>query len=184
MYDSRRNPWFDCELLSRSQSLQIIRTHHSCHKDEREHSTGGSKRLRGGNEKDLLRRTQTFLIKVSNYPLRAVDSAACAILILLDLSGAFDNTDRDTILHHLEKFIGIKDATLAWFWSHLLDLMSSLSHLWSDQRIFWGLIIILFYYICFPDVRLFISTMGIYNVMLTIQLYCKSYLLVVTHGKF
>ena len=48
-------------------------------------------------------------------------SGKCAILILLDLSSAFDLVDHTILLHRIEHQVGIQGSTLQWFASYLAD---------------------------------------------------------------
>ncbi len=38
-----------------------------------------------------------------------------SVLVLLDLSAAFDTTDYDSLINHLEKLVGLSDCVLKWF---------------------------------------------------------------------
>ena len=64
--------------------------------------------------------TETALIKITNDLLRAADSGLLTILILLDLSAAFDTISHPLLLDRLAG-IGITGAALSWFTSYLTD---------------------------------------------------------------
>ena len=63
--------------------------------------------------------TETALLCVQNDLLQAVDTHGGAILVLLDLSAAFDTIDHHCLLHILESSFGIQGNVLAWFQSYL-----------------------------------------------------------------
>jgi len=65
--------------------------------------------------------TETALMKVFKDLLLTTSSWNCAILILLDLSAAFDTVDHKILITHLEQCVGIKGTALAWFSSYLSD---------------------------------------------------------------
>ncbi len=44
-----------------------------------------------------------------------------SLLVLLDLSTAFDSIDHNILLNRLEHFVGISGSALAWFKSYLSD---------------------------------------------------------------
>ncbi len=54
-----------------------------------------------------------------NDLLLAVDSGQCVILLLLDLSAAFNTTDHTILLNRLEQNVGIRETALNWFASYL-----------------------------------------------------------------
>ena len=58
--------------------------------------------------------TETALIKVQSDILKAVDNGSSAVLILLDLSAAFDTIDHHLLLQRLESTFGIIGAALCW----------------------------------------------------------------------
>ncbi len=64
--------------------------------------------------------TESALLKVLNDLLLIVDSGNCAVLILLDLSAAFDTLDHGILLNRLQQ-IGIQGCVLSWFVSYLKD---------------------------------------------------------------
>ena len=63
--------------------------------------------------------TETALLRVNNDLLRAVDQHQEAVLVLLDLSSAFDTIDHETLLQRLATRYGISDTVLSWFTSYL-----------------------------------------------------------------
>ena len=65
--------------------------------------------------------TETALVRVQNDILRTIDNNGCAILLLLDLSAAFDTVDHHILLTRLSHRLGIKGKALAWIKSYLHD---------------------------------------------------------------
>ena len=63
--------------------------------------------------------TETALLKEQNYILRAVDDNKSVILLLLDLSAAFDTVDHSILLSRLSHRFGVRGNALAWFESYL-----------------------------------------------------------------
>ncbi len=59
--------------------------------------------------------TETALIRVTNDLLLLSDFGCNCLLVLLDLSAAFDTIDLNIILNRLEKCVGISGSALAWF---------------------------------------------------------------------
>ena len=63
--------------------------------------------------------TETALVRVNNDILTAIDNNNTVILLLLDLSAAFDTVDHSILLSRLSSRFGIKGAVLAWLRSYL-----------------------------------------------------------------
>ncbi|KAL0153382.1 hypothetical protein M9458_051301 [Cirrhinus mrigala] len=67
-----------------------------------------------------LHSTETALVRVINDLLLSCDSGNLSILLLLDLSSAFDTVSHKLLLMRLSE-IGISGAALAWLSSYLMD---------------------------------------------------------------
>ena len=65
--------------------------------------------------------TETALLKVVNDILSNMNKQPVSILVLPDLSAAFDTVDYAILLRRLEASFGITDAALAWFSSYLSE---------------------------------------------------------------
>ena len=63
--------------------------------------------------------TETALVRVHNDILTAIDNNKTVILLLLDLSAAFDTVDHSILLSRLSSRFGIKGTVLAWLRSYL-----------------------------------------------------------------
>ena len=63
--------------------------------------------------------TESALLKVHNDILLSLDNGSCAILVLLDLSAAFDTIDHGILLRRLEVEVGLQGKVLEWFRSYL-----------------------------------------------------------------
>jgi len=59
--------------------------------------------------------TEAALIRVMNDLLVSADSGASTILVLLDLSAAFDTVCHSILLNRLENWLGITGSVLNWF---------------------------------------------------------------------
>lgn len=85
-----------------------------------------------------LHSTESALLKVFDDIYLTTDAGDSIILMLLDLSSAFDMVDHDILLSRLEYDVGLKGTVLNWFSSYLTDRrfsvrfgssMSSVAHL-------------------------------------------------------
>ena len=65
--------------------------------------------------------TETALVRTVNDLLSVVDSGDNALLVLLDLSAAFDTIDHPLLLRRLSAEIGIDSTALEWFSSYITD---------------------------------------------------------------
>jgi hypothetical protein len=79
--------------------------------------------------------TETALLKVMNDLLISVDKGHGVILVMLDLSAAFDTVDHDILIDRLCKHIGITGKASDWLRSYLTERFQSI-HLngHSSQR--------------------------------------------------
>ena len=65
--------------------------------------------------------TETALLKVQNDILMNLDSQHVTLLVLLDLSAAFDTVDHGVLLNRLNTSFGVRGSALQWFTSYLLN---------------------------------------------------------------
>ncbi len=67
----------------------------------------------------FIRRTVLKLLGFSNDILMCVAPGECSILLLLDLSAAFNTVDHSIFLSRLQEWVGITGTALDWFASYL-----------------------------------------------------------------
>ena len=65
--------------------------------------------------------TETALIRIVNDIQRALDDQCESILVLLDLSAAFDTMDHAIYLERLRFCYGFSNLVLQWFTSYLVE---------------------------------------------------------------
>ncbi|XP_046548123.1 uncharacterized protein LOC124258099 [Haliotis rubra] len=70
--------------------------------------------------------TETALVKVQNDIFMGTDKDGASILVLLDLSAAFDTIDHNVLLATLEGRFNVKGVVLKWFKSYISDRKQSL----------------------------------------------------------
>uniref|UniRef100_A0A669DV26 Reverse transcriptase domain-containing protein n=1 Tax=Oreochromis niloticus TaxID=8128 RepID=A0A669DV26_ORENI len=74
-----------------------------------------------------LHSTETALLRVFNDILLTADSGKSVLLVLLDLTAAFDTVDHNILIYRLEHHVGIRGTALEWFKSYLSDRSFSVS---------------------------------------------------------
>ena len=63
--------------------------------------------------------TETVLLSVHDFIIRAMSTQKLTCLCLLDLSAAFDTIDHSILIERLQSWFGIQDKALSWFKSYL-----------------------------------------------------------------
>lgn len=63
--------------------------------------------------------TETALVKITNNILCNTNNQHVTLLVLLDLSAAFDTIDHDILLKRLSTKLGVEGVVLQWFQSYL-----------------------------------------------------------------
>jgi len=63
--------------------------------------------------------TETALLKVSSDIMMSVDSKKYTVLVLLDLSSAFDTVDHNIMINRLCDLVGMSGSVLKWISSYL-----------------------------------------------------------------
>ena len=80
--------------------------------------------------------TETALLKVVNDILLNMDKQRVTLLLLLDLSAAFDTVEHNTLLRRLQNSFGIQGKVLSWLKSYLSGRSQCISVNGSLSRIF------------------------------------------------
>ena len=69
--------------------------------------------------------TETALLRVVNDILLSIDARKEVVLVMLDLSSAFDTIDHTLLLERLRNYYGFQDKVLMWFTSYLMGRSQS-----------------------------------------------------------
>ena len=65
--------------------------------------------------------TESALLRVHNYVLCALDDGRWVMLVLLDLSAAFDTVNHGILLSRLSQCVGVQGSAYTWFESYLCN---------------------------------------------------------------
>ena len=68
-----------------------------------------------------LHSSESALLRVKNDFIAAIDNHQAVLLVMLDLSVAFDTIDHNVFTHRLKQDFCISDTALDWFSSYLCD---------------------------------------------------------------
>ena len=71
--------------------------------------------------------TETAPLRVMNDLLRTEDCRQDVVLVMLDLSAAFDNLDHTILLDRLSRYFGFSHTVLRWFSFYLTDRIQSVT---------------------------------------------------------
>ena len=71
--------------------------------------------------------TETALLRVMHDILMNMDRGHVTLLVLLDLSAAFDTVDHDILIHRLQSLLGLRGSALEWLRSYLSDRSQQVS---------------------------------------------------------
>ncbi len=69
--------------------------------------------------------TETALLKINNDLLCAMDNSQCVLLVMLDLSAAFDTVSHSTLLSRMDKLYGVRGDALLWLQSYFAGRIKS-----------------------------------------------------------
>ena len=84
-----------------------------------------------------LHSTAAALVCFANDILHFIDEKKAVLLLLLDLSAAFDTVDHNVLLDCMFRRLGIQDTSLSWFRSYLSDRSQVVQIDASDHNIMW-----------------------------------------------
>ncbi len=76
---------------------------------------------------------ETTLLRVHNDILMQLDKTNAVVLVLLDLSAAFDTIDHEILLKRMAKRCGFKGTLLKWIKSYLSDRKLKVVIKWEES---------------------------------------------------
>ena len=125
-YRPLANSKFMSKVIEKAASCQV--TSHIDSNDLGENYQSSYKRFHS---------TETALLKVKSDFLQYVDNNKTVLLVLLDMSGAFDTVDHPTLLQELRDRFGICDSDLSWFRSYFENrtMRVSIKNILSDDHV-------------------------------------------------
>ena len=78
--------------------------------------------------------TKTALLRVMNNVLRTVDCRRDVVLVMLDLSAAFDSLEHTILLGRLSSYFGFSHTALRWFSSYVTGRIQSITRDLKHRR--------------------------------------------------
>ena len=85
--------------------------------------------------------TETALLRVKSDIMCQIDQGNAVMLVMLDLSAAFDTIDHTILLHRLQCRFAITDTALSWITTYMTDRSSKVSingHFSADHDLIYG----------------------------------------------
>ncbi len=85
--------------------------------------------------------TESALLKELNDICMVTDQGDSIVLVLLDLTAAFDMIDHNIVIAQLKSYVGLTGTVLGWFISYLKDRRISVrlrTHMSSAANLPWG----------------------------------------------
>ena len=81
--------------------------------------------------------TETALLKVKSDFFQYVDNNKTVLLVLLDMSAAFDTVDHPILLQRLRDRFGLRESAASWFQSYFENrtMRVSIKNVLSDEHI-------------------------------------------------
>ena len=81
--------------------------------------------------------TETALLKVKSDFLQYFDNNKTVLLMLLDMSAAFDTVDHPILLQRLRDLFGLRESVVSWFRSYFENrtVRVSINNVLSDEHV-------------------------------------------------